>query len=257
MEHKKLTLEIDNFQYDKSYLNSMTYASLINDELRKFHLKEGTNCTFYIFNNDIYLRLYNCNKISIDKLKKIILKKKKDKIVGRFLFPINEIVIIDNHTLKIKTRFYAPLIQQILQSPWIFNFGSNLQQEFKFVFNRDYETRFSLLKNGDIDVTWPANGKWTDESLKKYFKDYTFYNLPGNNLFTIYSTNHDFIEIVYYLKFEIITELKKLYNGQFDYISSFIKEEYHNKVKCSRTLFKEKYKRKGLNHVIQPLFLLL
>lgn len=127
----KLVLEIDNSLYNSGFLNKITYSTLIIDNLNCFHLSDGVNCDFKISQNNIYIILKKGTIVSSAEVKTAILAKMRDKIVGRFLFPISGIQRISQYELKITTRFYAPLICKILQAPWLFNNLNNQSKKIK------------------------------------------------------------------------------------------------------------------------------
>ncbi len=218
----KLVLEIDNSLYNSGFLNKITYSTLIIDNLNCFHLSDGVNCDFKISQNNIYIILKKGTIVSGAEVKTAILAKMRDKIVGRFLFPISGIQRISQYELKITTRFYAPLICKILQAPWLFNNLNNQSKKIKFILNRNCDDRIRLLKTISIDATWPSNGRWTDKKLK--IEGYNFCNLPGNNIFTIHSKSIELINVINLVKSKILYEINQHFAQQFDFTSAFVKD---------------------------------
>ena len=223
--------------YSSGFLNKITYSALIIDDYNCFHLSDRVNCDFKILQNSIYIILKKSIIVSSAEVKTAILDKMRDKVVGRFLFPISGIQIISQYELKINTRFYAPLICEILQAPWLFNNLNNQGKKIRFILNRNCDDRIHLLNINSIDATWPSNGRWTDEKLK--IEGYKFCNLPGNNIFTIHSKNTELINVINLVKSKILYKIHQHFAQQFDFTSGFIKNlDKNNALSSSLDNFK-------------------
>lgn len=217
MNNSKFNLEVDNTNFNKPFLTTHTYTSLIIDEIRNIHLIAGINCNFNLNGNYIYLRIkpQYYPILSSDIIYKVIQKKSKDYFVGRYLFPIKGIKIVNNLVLRIETRFYAPLLIDVLQAPWLIEIQDfNLYDKINFMLNLNSIDRLKKLSRNEFETTWPANGNVLEN---KKIKGYTLHNFSGNNIFAIKCNNNSFANLIKNCRESIFENLRKyILLKQFD-----------------------------------------
>ncbi|OYS12946.1 hypothetical protein CBF69_09545 [Lactobacillus taiwanensis] len=214
-----MKIEIDNLNYCKPFVDTYEYSSLIIDEYNNLHLEDGENCYFEINNNKISIAFKPNQELNSEKVINAVRIIRKDKNLGKFFFPVKNIVQKDKYNIELTTWFKAPLLKNILQVPWLFQENKNID-EIDFIFNRSSDKRMDLLRSDFLDVTWPANGSSKEKNYK--LKKYKYFNLPGNNIFTIRSSDTNFLNLIKNIKKEFEIEAIKKLNNQVDVVNSFL-----------------------------------